>query len=165
MVPEHRLCLASPCPTIAPGTESFSTEKSCAWTHCRTMAKTRTVVIVGGSFAGVSTALRILKQASKVSTDPFRIILVSRDSQFYWNIAIPSAIIPQQLSDDQVFQPIEKGFSSYSPSQFEFVLGTATGISIDTKELDITPASGGQRKIPYDFLILGTGSFSKESNH
>jgi NADH dehydrogenase FAD-containing subunit len=120
----------------------------------------KNIVIVGGSFAGVSAAHRILKQAAKTSPPgPFKVTLVSRDSHFYWNIAAPRGLLPGQISDEQLFQPIAAGFATYPAAQFEFMLATATGIDIGGKKLEIISGPDGEsRKIDYDYLILGTGS-------
>lgn len=116
------------------------------------------IVIVGGSFTGVGTAHRILKQASKLSTTPFKITLISRDSHFYWIIAIPRGVIPGQLSDDQLFQPIEPGFSLYPAGKFEFIQGSASAINIVNKTIEISDTTDKIRTLSYDTLILGTGS-------
>lgn len=120
------------------------------------------IVIVGGSFAGVSTAHRILKQAAKPPTAPFKVILVSRDTHFYWNIAAPRAILPGQIPDDKLFQPIAAGFSHYPKGQFEFILGSATGIDVEANQLEISKSDIKTTKLDYDYLILGSGSKAKE---
>jgi apoptosis-inducing factor 2 len=119
------------------------------------------IVIVGGSFAGVSSAHRILKQSAKTATGPCKVTLVSRDSHFYWNIAAPRGLLPEQIPDDKLFQPIAAGFAHYPAGQFEFVLGTATGIDVEAKQLKISGPAAKETKLDYDFLILGTGSNTK----
>ncbi|SPO07042.1 uncharacterized protein DNG_09736 [Cephalotrichum gorgonifer] len=118
------------------------------------------VVIVGGSFAGVGTAHRILKQAAKsAQLAPFKITLVSRDSHFYWNLAAPRAVIPGELSDDQLFRSIAEGFAHYPSTQFEFVLGSATGIDTDAKTVQVTRGDDDTaQELNYDYLILSTGA-------
>lgn len=120
------------------------------------------IVIVGGSFAGVSTAHRILKQAAKASPAPFKVTLVSRDTHFYWNIAAPRALLPGQIPDDKLFQPIAVGFSHYPKSRFEFILGSATGIDVEANQLEISESDIKTTKLGYDYLILGSGSNAKE---
>lgn len=118
----------------------------------------KNIVIVGGSFAGVCTAHRMLKQAAK--TGPFKITLVSRDTHFYWTIATPRGVVPGQIPDDKLFQPIAAGFSHYPAGQFEFVLGSVEGVDVEAKKLKLSGATG-DRTLDYDFLILGTGSSTK----
>ncbi|KAK6069208.1 FAD binding protein [Seiridium cupressi] len=119
------------------------------------------IIIVGGSFAGVETAHRILKQAVETSTAPLKITLVSRDSHFYWNIAAPRGIVPGQLSDEQLLQPIVAGFSQYPSSQLEFVLGTAMGVDSASKQLRVSETGGREIVLDYDFLIIGTRASTK----
>ncbi|KAI0022874.1 hypothetical protein F4780DRAFT_769532 [Xylariomycetidae sp. FL0641] len=119
------------------------------------------IVIVGGSWAGVCTAHRILKQGAKTTTVPFKITLVSRDSHFYWSIASPRGLLPDEFSDDQLFRPIADGFAHYPADRFEFLLATATGIDIDGKQLEISHTTGATAKLDYDYLILGMGSRTK----
>lgn len=119
----------------------------------------KNIVIVGGSFAGVGTAHRILKQAAKtLPSGSFKITLVSQDSHVYWNVASPRAIISGQLSDDQIFQAIAPGFSQYPAGSFEFVLATATGLDVDNKALEVVDSEGNNKRIEYDYLLIGTGA-------
>lgn len=131
--------------------------------------KMKNIVILGGSYAGVSTAHRILKQAAKTPTGitPFKITLVSPDTHFYWSMASPRGILPGQLADDQLFQPIAAGFKQYRGSQFEFILAHATSLDVDGKTVTISESDGlsngisiavDQKELDYDYLILATGS-------
>jgi hypothetical protein len=54
----------------------------------------KNIVILGGSYSGISTAHRILKQGGK--TEPFKITLVSPNTEFYWSMGSPRGIIPGQ---------------------------------------------------------------------
>lgn len=116
----------------------------------------KNIVILGGSYAGVSSAHRILKQSSKLG--PFKITLVSPDTDLYWNIASARGIVPGQFSDDKLFQPIATGFDKYPASQFEFILAAAESLDVDAKKVELS----GQQMLDYDFLILATGSRTKD---
>ncbi|KUJ06579.1 nucleotide-binding domain-containing protein [Mollisia scopiformis] len=115
----------------------------------------KNILILGSSYAGISTAHRILKQSSK--TGPVKITLVSPNTHFYWTMASSRGLIPGQFSDDQMFQPISAGFKQYVEAQFEFILASAESLDVDNKSVGI---SGG-RTLKYDFLILATGSHYK----
>jgi NADH dehydrogenase FAD-containing subunit len=118
------------------------------------------ILILGGSYAGVSTTHRLLKQASKV--EPFKITIVSPNTHFYWNIAAPRAIIPGKIADTTISHPVEEGFSQYSTDVFEFVLGTALSLDVEGQSVEILSKARGKRTISYDFLILATGSRTTE---
>lgn len=123
----------------------------------------KTILILGGSYAGVSTAHRILKQASK--TGPaVKVILVSPNTHLYWNVAAPRAILPGQFTDDKIFQSIPEGFKQYSKDQFEHIIGLASSLDAVNRKVEITVDVEGTKPVTairYDFLIIGTGSRSK----
>jgi NADH dehydrogenase FAD-containing subunit len=116
------------------------------------------IIVLGGSYAGISTAHRILKQVDKIGS--FKITLVSPNSDMYWNMASPRGIIPGLIPDDQMFSPIAAGFSHYSPDQFKFELASATAVDVEAQEVTITDANG-ERTLDYDYLIIATGSRTK----
>ncbi|KAK0261268.1 hypothetical protein LTR35_017891 [Friedmanniomyces endolithicus] len=114
------------------------------------------IVILGGSYAGVSTAHRILKQAAKIG--PLKITIVSPNTHFYWSMASPRGVVPGQIPDEKLFQPIVPGFSKYSASQFEFI--TASAASLDFGAKTVSLSSGDT--LDYDYIILATGSRTRE---
>ncbi|KAF5690909.1 acid phosphatase [Fusarium circinatum] len=85
--------------------------------------------------------------------------MISRDSHFFWNLAMPRAIIPGTISDDDLFQAIAPGFAKYG-DKFELIVGTATGIDFNNKQVKIYKA-GQETFISYDYLLIGTGSSTK----
>ncbi|MCJ1387733.1 hypothetical protein MMC18_000576 [Xylographa bjoerkii] len=113
------------------------------------------IVIIGGSYAGISTAHRILKQAAK--TGPLKITLVSPNTHFYWSMASPRGLVPGQLADEKLFQPITAGFSKYPATQFKFILAKAESLDVEAKTVGIS----GNQTLDYDYLILATGSHTK----
>lgn len=118
----------------------------------------KNIVILGGSYAGVSTAHRILKQRAKLG--PFKITLVSPDTHFYWSMASARGILPGQFADETLFEPVAAGFDKYPASQFEFILASAEKLDVQAKKVEIADTKG-QRKLDYDYLILATGSRTK----
>ena len=116
------------------------------------------IVILGASYAGISTAHRILKHTSK--TGVIKITIVSPNTHFYWSMASSRGVVPGKLADDQLFEPIAPGFLQYLPEDFEFVLASATALDVETKTVQVI-SSSGTRTLGYDFLILATGSQTK----
>ena len=110
------------------------------------------IVILGGSYAGISTAHRILKQAEKIG--PLRVTLVSPNTHFYWSMASPRGVVPGQIADEKLFQPIANGFSKYSAAQFQFILAKAERLDVEAKIVGISTGE----TLEYDYLIAATGS-------
>ncbi|KAK2007759.1 FAD/NAD(P)-binding domain-containing protein [Colletotrichum eremochloae] len=116
----------------------------------------KTVVILGAAYGGLCVAHRLLKYTRQTEED-IRVILVSKTTHFYWNMASVRAVVPGILKDEQIFQPIESGFANYPKESFEFVLGTATGLDVLRKAALVSTPSG-PRSLPYDYLVLATGT-------
>ncbi|KPM41360.1 hypothetical protein AK830_g5177 [Neonectria ditissima] len=119
----------------------------------------KTIIILGGSYAGVSAAHHLLKQSGK--TVPFKVILVTPNSHLYWNIASPRALISDQIADDKLFQPIAPGFEQYPSEKFELILATAKELDVEAKTVKASGASG-ELTLNYDVLIIATGSSTKD---
>ena len=121
----------------------------------------KSVLILGGSFAGVSTVHRILKQAGKQGAS-VKVTLVSPNSHFYWNLAVPRALIPGQIPDEKIFQSIAEGFKQYPAGQFEFIVASAKNLDVENKKVELEFfGSAGGRTLDYDFLVLATGTQTK----
>jgi NADH dehydrogenase FAD-containing subunit len=119
----------------------------------------KNIVILGGSYAGVGAAHQLLKQSTK--TGPVKVTLITPNTHFYWNIAAPRGLLPNQLTDEQLFQPIAAGFSQYPAGKFEFILGSAESLDVEAKKVTILDSTTGKKTIDYDILILATGSSVK----
>ncbi|KAG5920374.1 hypothetical protein E4U61_007957 [Claviceps capensis] len=137
-----------------------------------TDANTRTkdtmvnIVIVGGSFSAMGTAHRILQKAAKTpGIADVKVTLVSRDSHFYWNLAATRATVQGKISDEQIFQSIPEGFVKYGSDKFQFLLGSATGVDVQGKNLTVAARTTGggteEISIAYNVLILATGTHTK----
>lgn len=117
----------------------------------------KTVVILGAGWAGLPLAHKLLKHTLPKVKD-LKVILVSPNTHFYWNLAAVRAVIPGTLTDDQMFLPIQPGFAGYPDGSFEFVLGKASNIDPDSNIVDITKNDGIKTGLPYDHLVIATGS-------
>ncbi|KAJ0421546.1 putative apoptosis-inducing factor [Aspergillus carlsbadensis] len=127
----------------------------------------KNIVILGASYAGLSTAHQILKQSTKSASSPVKITLISRDTHLYWNIAAPRAVASaKEVPDEKIFVPIAEGFRRYSQKQFEFVLGSAIGVDGGSKVVTVSAGEGESSEketieISYDVLVICTGSDTK----
>lgn len=121
--------------------------------------KPKHIVTIGGSFASVRTAHKFLQGMQNKSAGPYKVTMISRDSHFFWNLAMPRAIIPGTIPEDKLFQAIAPGFAKYG-DKFELIVATATGIDISNKQVKVYKA-GQETFISYDYLLIGTGSSTK----
>ncbi|KAK7982005.1 hypothetical protein PG996_009694 [Apiospora saccharicola] len=121
-----------------------------------------TVVVLGGSFAGLQVAHRLLKHTRNTHKD-IKVILVSKDSHFFFNLASVRAVVPGVLKEEQYNLPIEPGFAKYPAENFEFIVGSAEAADLDAKTVRVVTATG-ERSLSYDHLVLGTGTRYMDAN-
>lgn len=122
---------------------------------------TESIVVLGGSFAGLNAAhyaLRhIIPALPKKEGTTYTITLVNPSKDFYWRIAGPRAAVSKQLMPpSKYFYPIEPAFA-YAKDKFTFVQGTATHVDSAGQTVSVTTASGEQKQIPYISLVIATG--------
>lgn len=121
---------------------------------------TKTILILGGGFAGIPAAHYILKhQAAKLD---LKVVLVSQSEDFYWAVATPRVVIPGQMGEEKVLYNIPKQFEQHPSSRFEFVLGTARRWDPDQNSLTVTNNDGSSRTLSYHTIIVATGSHAKD---
>ncbi|KAI1276032.1 hypothetical protein F5Y07DRAFT_147681 [Xylaria sp. FL0933] len=117
-----------------------------------------TVVVLGGAFAGVQIAHRLLKY-TKPHVKDLKVILVSKNSHFYWNLAAVRAIVPGVLTEEQYTRPIAAGFAKYPEDAFEFIVGTAEAVNTANKTVRVVVgADASERNLSYDYLVVATGT-------
>ncbi|CAN8102583.1 unnamed protein product [Discula destructiva] len=115
----------------------------------------KTVVILGGSYGGLHVAHYLLKQKNP----DVKVIIVSKSSHFYWNMASVRAIVPDQFKDDALFKPLTAAFERYPSAHYELIIGAAEKVDATTKTVLVSAAAAGeQRTLTYDQLVLATGS-------
>ncbi|CAM1509775.1 Fc.00g001100.m01.CDS01 [Cosmosporella sp. VM-42] len=117
----------------------------------------KAVVILGAGWAGLPLAHKLLKYTVPKVSD-LKVILVSPNSHFFWNVAATRGILPGEIPEDQLFLPIKPAFDHYSAENFEFVLGAAENIETTANLVYILTKEGTQRSIKYDQLVIATGS-------
>lgn len=122
------------------------------------MSTAKTVVILGAGFAGMPLAHKLLKHTLPKTKGALKVILVSPNTHFYWNLAAVRAVIPGTVPEEKLFLPIEPGFAQYSSKDFEFVLGKADSIDLEKNVVEIANNDGSQQSLAYDQLVIATGS-------
>ncbi|KAH7311412.1 hypothetical protein B0I35DRAFT_488738 [Stachybotrys elegans] len=122
----------------------------------------KTVIIIGAGWAGLPLAHKLLKYTVPKMPD-LKVVLVSPNSHFFWNVAATRGIIPGEIADEDLFIPIAPVFEKYGETNFEFVLGAATGISPSLNSINVGMTDGTQRTLAYDQLVIASGSRIKSN--
>ncbi|OAA47655.1 Pyridine nucleotide-disulfide oxidoreductase, FAD/NAD(P)-binding domain protein [Metarhizium rileyi] len=120
----------------------------------------KSVVVLGGSLGGLAVAHRLLKYT--LPREPhLKVILISKNTHFYWNVASVRAVIPGVLKDEQVLQPIEPGLAQYPPDSVDFILGEVTSLDTASKTVHVSTCEDASTAVAFDYLVIATGSTSK----
>jgi NADH dehydrogenase FAD-containing subunit len=122
---------------------------------------TESIVILGGSFAGISAAHYALRHTipklPKKDGTTYTVTLVNPSKDFFWRVAAPRSIVSAKLMPtSKLFYPIEPAFA-YAGDKFKFVQGTATHVDPAGQTVSVEDATGDQISIPYLALIIATG--------
>jgi NADH dehydrogenase FAD-containing subunit len=122
---------------------------------------TETIVILGGSYAGIGAAHFCLKhvipQLPKKDGVTYNLTLVNPSKDLYWRFAAPRACASKEMMpSSKIFYPIEPAFT-YAFPKFKFVQGTATHVDSAGQTVSVTTAGGEQQSIPYAALVIATG--------
>ncbi|KAI1323956.1 hypothetical protein F5Y16DRAFT_402920 [Xylariaceae sp. FL0255] len=118
------------------------------------------VVILGAGHAGLPAAHYILKYyAAKFD---LKVVLVSESEDYYWPIASPRAVLPDQLDDDNMFYNIPENFAKYPASRFEFVSSRAESWDPESNSVRLKSEDETERVLQYHTLIIATGYRAKD---
>lgn len=129
-------------------------------------AMQKNIVILGGSYSGVSTAHYLLKHAIPVLPDPstHRVIIVSTASQAMCRPACPRAMISDDMFDQKrLFVDVEQQFRRYPSENFRFLHGTATKVDHESRTVTVSSATGNTEDIAYHALVIATGASTPSS--
>ncbi|PFH57186.1 hypothetical protein XA68_15397 [Ophiocordyceps unilateralis] len=117
----------------------------------------KTVLILGGSLGGLAVAHQLLKK-TRPHVEHLRVVLVSKNSHFYWCLASVRAVVPGLVQDSQILQPIEPGLRQYPEDSVDFIVGTASKIDVTARRVRVSVFEGADREIKYDYLVIATGA-------
>lgn len=123
------------------------------------------IVILGGNFAGVSTAHYLLRHVFpllKGEKTEYKVTLVSPSDHTFFKIGAPRALVSsEKVSADKPFASIPNAFSNYKSSEFSFVQGEAVGVDEATRTVSVrTSGLAKEISVLYDSLVIATGTTS-----
>ena len=124
-------------------------------------ADQKKIVILGGSYAGVSTSHYLLKHVipSLPDKDSYQIIMVSTSLKVICRPACPRALISDSMfPQDKLFVSVTQGFEQYSKERFHFIHGTATEVDQSNQTVSVSLADDSTEKIVFYALVIATGA-------
>ncbi|KAJ5692278.1 hypothetical protein N7462_001701 [Penicillium macrosclerotiorum] len=123
------------------------------------MSKRVSVIVIGGSHAGLAVSQKLLRQTLKAT-----ITLISPSDEYYFNIAAPRFLVkPQSLPPSKYLYSIPDAFHDYPTGSFTFVRGLVTKIDYMTKSVAValsasSPAGTTTSSYNFDYLVIASGS-------
>jgi NADH dehydrogenase FAD-containing subunit len=102
------------------------------------------VVIIGCGFAGLSTVSQLSQ-----SNDLIEITVIDRNENFHFRPLLPD-VVSGTVNSRDILYPILNLRQKYG---FKYICDTATDVDFTSKQVILKSA-----KIPYDFLVIATGS-------
>ena len=119
------------------------------------------VVVIGGSSAGLGVSHGLLRQVPNV-----RVTLINPSNEFYFNLASPRIIAkPNSLSSSKYLYSITDAFNSYPKASFNFIKGMVTGINTENQTVAVSKdaSSLSTPPVPFDYLVIASGSTTPAS--
>ena len=131
-------------------------------------APSKTILILGGSYAGISSAHYILKHVipSLPDKEDYQVTLVSISSQLLCRSACPRALISDDLlPQDKLFVDITKQFKQYSTNSIHFANGKVISLDHNNRSVSIRLTDETQTVLPFYALIIATGASTPSPLH
>ncbi|KAI9711647.1 MAG: hypothetical protein M1812_007080 [Candelaria pacifica] len=119
------------------------------------------IVILGGSYSGVSTAHYLLKHAipQLPKKKTYQVVVVSASSKAMCRPACPRALISDDMfPQEKLFVNIPQAFEQYPKGSFRFIEGTATQLDHISRAVSITLPSGYIEHLDFYALVIATGA-------
>lgn len=126
-----------------------------------TPASQKKIVVLGGSYSGISTAHYLLKHAvpHMPNNASYQVIIVSASSQAMCRPACPRALISDDMfPQEKLFVNIPKAFEQYPKGSFRFIHGTVTDLDHTNRNVSFSLATGNTEKIDFYALVIATGA-------
>ncbi|MCJ1277816.1 hypothetical protein MMC21_005630 [Puttea exsequens] len=125
-----------------------------------TPANPQTVLILGGSYSGISTAHYLLKHCLPyLPPSTHQILLASASPQAICRPACPRALTSDtQFPQQKLFVDIPSQFTQCPKASIRFIHSTATSLDHSARTVIIQLADGRTETINYHALIIATGA-------
>ncbi|MBI3965264.1 MAG: FAD-dependent oxidoreductase [Chloroflexi bacterium] len=116
------------------------------------------ILILGGGFAGVTTATELIKKLRK--RQDVRVSLVSQDNFFLFQPMLPE-IVSGSIETQHILNPIRRLCRGVN-----FYAGKVESIDVTTKQVTVRTGQENELEvISFDYLVLGLGSVTDLSRN
>lgn len=125
------------------------------------MTNTKTIVILGGSYGGLSTAQYLLQHVlpGLPATQTYKIFLVNPSTQVFCRPACPRAMLAESMFDqDRLFVDIATQFKQYGPQKFELLQGKAIKLDHINRHVTISKHNNIVATLGFHALVIATGA-------
>ncbi|PVI03403.1 FAD/NAD(P)-binding domain-containing protein [Periconia macrospinosa] len=128
------------------------------------MTSRRNIVILGGSYGGISTAHYALKHT--INTLPekelYQVVLISASSQAMSRPACPRALISDDMfPQNKLFVDVPSHFSQYPESSFRFVQASVKSVDHEARTVTYSLSTGNSETLGFYALVIATGATTK----
>ncbi|KAJ4286113.1 hypothetical protein N0V90_013462 [Kalmusia sp. IMI 367209] len=121
----------------------------------------KNIIILGGSYGGVSIAHHLLKHALPAfpQKETYKVILISAASEAMCRQACPRALISDDFfPQEKLFVSIAKQFEQYPTDDFQFVQGSATTVDHRQRTVTIRTVDEQTQTLEFYALVIATGA-------
>jgi NADH dehydrogenase FAD-containing subunit len=126
-----------------------------------TTSSKKNMLILGASYAGLSTTHYLLKHVLPALPEPsqYQILLVSASSQTMCRPACPRALLSDDLFDQgKLFVNTAQQLEQYAQENVKFVFGKATNLDHENRTATIQHSDGKEQVVPFHTLVVATGA-------
>jgi NADH dehydrogenase len=116
------------------------------------MARNARIVIVGGGYVGMYTALKLQK---KLAADEASVTVIDPQANMTYQPFLPEAAAGS-IEPRHVVVPLRKVLR-----RCHVLTGRVTGISVADREISVEAAAGHTTKLGYDVLVVAPGSVAR----
>jgi NADH dehydrogenase FAD-containing subunit len=121
----------------------------------------KTILLLGGSYGGISTAHYILKHVvpSLPDKQSYQVVLVSSSSHFLCRPTCPRALVSESaFPREKLFVPLSRALEQYSKDSFTLLHATAVNLDHANRVISIVSSDNEHSTISYYALVIATGA-------
>jgi NADH dehydrogenase FAD-containing subunit len=126
------------------------------------MASTKkNIVVLGGSYGGISAAHNILKHTlpNLPNKETYQVVMISTATEAMCRPGCPRALISDDMFDQsRFFVSVPKQFEQYPQDSFRFIQGIAVELDHQNRTVTYSVAGGAPEKLPFYALVIATGA-------